>query len=325
MSHEFPAPPRLLDQVRDLIRIKHYSIRTEQAYLQWIKRFIIFHGRQHPRALGAPELATFLSDLAVRGRVAAATQNQALHAVLFLYRQVLKIELPWLDDVHRAKRALHLPVVLTRDEVKRLLAQLEGTVWLMAGLTYGGGLRLFECLRLRVKDIDFDRTELTIRDGKGQKDRVTTLPKALCEPLRLHLARVRILHSADVQDGFGRVHLPFSLERKYPNADREWAWQYAFPSVRRSVDPRSRVERRHHLSPDVLQRAIKSAVRKAGIFKPASVHTLRHSFATHLLDSGYDIRTVQELLGHADVKTTMIYTHVLNRGGRGVTSPFDLN
>jgi integron integrase len=314
---------RLLEQVRDVIRIKHYSIRTEQAYLQWIRRYILFHGKRHPSELGSEHLSTFLSHLAVRGNVAASTQNQALNAILFLYREVLKHKLPSVEGVQRAKRPQHLPVVLTRAEIKRVLAQLEGTVWLMAALTYGGGLRLLECLRLRVKDLDFDRCEMTIRDGKGQKDRVTMLPRTLIEPLRTHLSRVRLLHERDLEEGYGRVYLPFALDRKYPNADRDWAWQYVFPASRRSIDPRARIGRRHHASTDVLQRAIKNAVRAAGIVKPASVHTLRHSFATHLLESGYDIRTVQELLGHSDVKTTMIYTHVLNRGGRGVLSPLD--
>ena len=314
---------RLLDDVRDVIRIKHYSIRTEQAYLQWIRRYILFHGKRHPSELGADHLSAFLSDLAVRGRVAAATQNQALNALLFLYRQVLKQNMPWIEGVQRAKQPRHLPVVLTRNEIRHVLAQLEGTVWLMASLTYGGGLRLLECLRLRVKDIDFERCELTIRDGKGQKDRVTMLPRLLVDPLRTHLTRIHLLHERDLAEGHGRVYLPFALDRKYPSADREWAWQYVFPASRRSIDPRSRIERRHHASPDVLQRAIKNAVRSGGVAKPASVHTLRHSFATHLLQSGYDIRTVQELLGHSDVKTTMIYTHVLNCGGRGVVSPLD--
>jgi integron integrase len=317
--------PRLLDQVREVIRIKHYSIRTEQAYLQWIKRYIIFHGKRHPKDLGAAELRAFLSDLAIRGQVSASTQNQALNAILFMYREVLKTELPWIDGVQRAKRSQRLPVVLTRQEVQALLAQFEGTIWLMAGITYGGGLRLLECLRLRVKDLDLDRCELIVRDGKGQKDRITMLPKTLVEPLRTHLARVRHLHQRDVAEGFGRVYLPFALDRKYPNADLEWGWQYVFPASRRTIDPRSGVERRHHVNPEVLQRAVRNAVRKANILKPASVHTLRHSFATHLLESGYDIRTVQELLGHADVKTTMIYTHVLNRGGRGVVSPLDVS
>ena len=319
-----PAAPRLLEQVRELIRIRHYSIRTEQAYLQWIRRYILFNDKRHPRELGAAEVTAFLSHLAVQRNVAASTQNQALNAVFFLYRDVLKIELPWLDDLHRAKRSQRLPVVLAREEVKRLLAQMEGTSWLMTSLTYGSGLRLLECLRLRVKDLDFDRCEVIVRDGKGQKDRVTMLPRALVEPLRSHLTRVKVRHEQDVREGFGRVYLPFALERKYPSADREWGWQYVFPSAKRSLDPRSRVERRHHVSPESLQRAVKSAVRASQILKPASVHTLRHSFATHLLESGYDIRTVQELLGHSDVKTTMIYTHVLNRGGKGVVSPFDV-
>lgn len=316
--------PRLLDQVRELIRIRHYSIRTEEAYVQWIRRYIIFHGKRHPRDLGAAELTAFLSDLAIKRNVAASTQNQALNAILFLYRDVLKVQLPWLNDVQRAKKPQRLPVVLTRRETTSLLARLEGTPWLMAALTYGAGLRLLECLRLRVKDIDFQYKQLVVRDAKGQKDRVTVMPGNLIDPLRSHLARVRSLHERDLQDGFGGVYLPFALTQKYPKAEREWVWQYVFPSKRRSIDPRSGIERRHHAPEDALQRAVKSAVREAGITKPASVHTLRHSFATHMLESGYDIRTVQELLGHSDVKTTMIYTHVLNRGGRGVVSPFDL-
>lgn len=317
------AEPRLLDRVRELIRIKHYSIRTEEAYLQWIRRYIRFHGRRHPRELGADELRSFLSDLAIRRNVSAPTQNQALNAILFLYRNALGIQLPWIEDVQRAKKPQRLPVVLTRDEVKLVLAALDGTTWLMAALTYGAGLRLLECLRLRVKDLDFNRCEIVVRDGKGQKDRMTMLPRNLVEPLRTHLARAHVLHERDLAEGFGRVYLPFALERKYPNANREWGWQYAFPSRSRSIDPRSGVERRHHVDPSVLQRAIRTAVHKSQIVKPATVHTLRHSFATHLLESGYDIRTVQELLGHADVKTTMIYTHVLNRGGRAVLSPLD--
>jgi integron integrase len=326
MSVHVPDQPplRLLDQVRELIRIRHYSIRTEHAYLQWIRRFILFHGKRHPRDMGADELTAFLSNLAVRRKVSASTQNQALHAILFLYRDVLKINLPWLSEVQRAKRPQHLPVVFTREEVKALLAQLDGTMWLMAALTYGGGLRLLECLRLRVKDVDFHYRQLVIRDAKGQKDRVTMLPTRLMDPLRTHLSRVCQLHEADLREGYGRVHLPYALATKYPNADRDWGWQYVFPSKRRSIDPRSGIERRHHAPEDALQRAVKRAIHKARIVKPGSVHTLRHSFATHLLESGYDIRTVQELLGHADVKTTMIYTHVLNRGGRGVLSPIDM-
>lgn len=319
-SHE----PRLLDQVRELIRIRHYSIRTEQAYVQWIRRFILFHGKRHPREMGADEVTAYLSYLAMDRNVAAATQNQALNAILFLYRDVLKITLPWLDQVQRAKKPQHLPVVFTKEEVKALLAQLEGTPWLMASIIYGGGLRLMECLRLRVKDIDLQLGQLVIRDAKGQKDRVTILPRTLIDPLRTHLARVHQIHETDIQAGFGRVFLPHALEHKYPNANIEWGWQYVFPSARRSRDPRSSVERRHHAPEDALQRAVKQALRAANIIKPGSVHTLRHSFATHLLESGYDIRTVQELLGHSDVKTTMIYTHVLNRGGRGVVSPLDV-
>lgn len=259
MSHsaDHSTSPRLLDEVRNVIRIKHYSIRTEQAYVQWIRRYIIFHRKTHPRELGAPELTAFLSDLAVRGKVSASTQNQAMNAILFLYREVLRMNLPWLEGVQRAKRSQHLPVVLTRHEVKLLLAQLEGTVWLMTSLTYGGGLRLLECLRLRVKDIDLDRGELTVRDGKGQKDRMTMAPRTLIDPLRTHLARVRQLHERDMAEGFGRVYLPFALDRKYPNANLEWGWQYVFPASRRSVDPRSGVERRHHAQPEVLQRAIR--------------------------------------------------------------------
>ena len=316
--------PRLLDQVRELLRIRHYSIRTEQAYLQWIRRFILFHGKRHPSAMGADEVSAFLSHLAIKRNVAASTQNQALNAILFLYRDVMKVQLPWLDDVQRAKKPQRLPVVLTRDEVRALLGQLQGTSWLMAALIYGGGLRLLECLRLRVKDADFEYRQLIVRDAKGQKDRVTLLPHNLIDPFRSHLARVRALHESDLQAGYGGVYLPFALNQKYPTAERDWGWQYVFPSNRRSVDPRSGVERRHHAPEDALQRAVKNALRKANIIKPASVHTLRHSFATHLLESGYDIRTVQELLGHADVKTTMIYTHVLNRGGRGVVSPLDV-
>jgi integron integrase len=317
-------PPRLLDQVRELIRIRHYSIRTEQAYVQWIRRFILFHGKRHPREMGAPELTAFLSDLAVQRNVAASTQNQALHAILFLYRDVLKIDLPWLNEVQRAKKPLRLPIVFTREEVKALLAQLQGTTWLMATLTYGSGLRLLECLKLRVKDVDLHYKQLLVRDAKGQKDRVTMLPNSLIDPMRTHLARIRQLHENDLREGFGRVYLPQALAAKYPTADREWGWQYVFPSSRRSIDPRSGIECRHHAAEDALQRAVKQALRKANIVKPGTVHTLRHSFATHLLESGYDIRTVQELLGHADVKTTMIYTHVLNPGGRGVLSPVDL-
>ena len=317
------SSPKLLDQVRGKIRLKHYSLRTEQAYSDWIRRFIRFHGTRHPREMGAAEVEAFLTHLAVVGKVAASTQNQAKSALLFLYKEVLESELPWLDNVEQAKAPKRLPVVLTRAEVQALLTRLEGTHWLLASLLYGAGLRLMECLRLRVKDVDFARKEILIRDGKGLKDRVTMLPGALVEPLRTHLERVRVLHRQDIAEGFGTVYLPYALERKYPNAAREWIWQYMFPSAKRSVDPRSGETRRHHVQDQALQRAIKQAVRDADLTKPATPHTLRHSFATHLLEGGYDIRTVQELLGHSDVSTTMIYTHVLNKGGRGVASPLD--
>jgi integron integrase len=315
--------PRLLDQVREHIRVKHYSIRTEQAYLDWVKRFILFHGTRHPSEMGAAEVEAFLTHLAVSRNVSASTQNQALSAILFLYREVLGVELAWLDGVQRAKKPARLPVVLTTTEVHALLAQLEGTHWLMANLLYGAGLRLMECVRLRVKDVDFGMQQLLVRDGKGSKDRVTMLPAALVEPLKAHLERVRALHEHDLSAGSGDVYLPYALERKYPRAGREWGWQYVFPAKRRSTDPRSGKERRHHANEQALQRAVKQAVRASGMPKPASCHTFRHSFATHLLQSGYDIRTVQELLGHKDVSTTMIYTHVLNRGGKGVVSPLD--
>lgn len=315
--------PKLLDQVREQIRLRHYSIRTETVYLQWVRRFIRFHKYRHPQEMGAPEVEAFLSDLAVRGDVSASTQNQALSAILFLYKQVLQIELPWMDGVIRARRPQRLPVVLTREEVASVLAQLDGTLWLVASLLYGSGMRLMEALRLRVKDMEFSRGEILIRDGKGQKDRVTMLPRKLAAPLQLHLERVRSLHQQDLQEGFGRANLPHALARKYPNAAAEWGWQFVFPSINRSADPRSGGIFRHHLHEKTIQRAIRNAVRRVGLHKPATPHTLRHSFATHLLEGGQDIRTVQELLGHADVKTTQIYTHVLNRGGMGVLSPLD--
>jgi integron integrase len=298
-------------------------MRTEQAYLDWIKRFIRHFGKRHPRDLGAAEVSEFLTHLAVAGQVAASTQNQAKSALLFLYREVLDVELPWLDDVESAKAPRRLPVVLTQAEVVALLARLEGTNALVCRLLYGTGLRIMECLRLRVKDVEFERGEILVRDGKGFKDRVTMLPTSLAPSLREHMVRVAELHRQDLVAGHGEVWLPYALERKYPNAGREWAWQYVFPSAKLSVDPRSGVVRRHHVADQAVQRALKLAVRAAGVAKPATPHTLRHSFATHLLESGYDIRTVQELLGHSDVSTTMIYTHVLNKGGRGVRSPLD--
>jgi integron integrase len=318
-----PEEPKLLDQVRDLIRLKHYSIRTEQAYLGWIRRFIRFHHKRHPKEMGKTEIEAFLTHLAVQENVAASTQNQAMNAILFLYRNVLKQDLGWLEDVTRAKRPARLPVVLTMEEVQAVLARLEGRYRLMASLLYGSGLKLMECLRLRVKDLELTRRELIVRDGKGSKDRITLLPDKLIQPLQTQLERVKALHQQDLQQGFGAVYLPDALERKYPNANREWAWQYVFPADKRSIDPRSGVERRHHLGETALQQAVRNAVRQAGIDKPASCHTFRHSFATHLLANGYDIRTVQELLGHKDVRTTMIYTHVLNRGSKGVRSPLD--
>jgi integron integrase len=319
-----PSPaPKLLDQVRDKIRLKHYSLRTEQAYVDWVKRFVLFHKKRHPAEMGAKEVEAFLTHLAVVGNVAASTQNQAKSALLFLYREVLQQDLPWLEGVAQAKASRHLPVVLTQAEVRALLDRLQGTNWLLGSLLYGTGMRLMEVARLRVKDIDFERGEIIVRDGKGFKDRVTMLPAALVEPLRTHLLRVRATHEDDLRAGYGAVYLPFALERKYPNANREWGWQYVFPSLQLSVDPRSGETRRHHLDEKGIQRAMKQAVRDAGLTKPATPHTLRHSFATHLLQSGYDIRTVQELLGHKDVQTTMIYTHVLNKGGKGVRSPLD--
>jgi integron integrase len=313
----------LLGQVRDKIRVKHYSIRTEQAYCDWIKRFILYHGKRHPAGMGASEVEAFLTDLAVRGQVAAATQNQAKSALLFLYREVLGVELPWLDNVEQAKAPMRLPIVLTRDEVAGVLARLHGVHALIGALLYGTGMRIMEAVRLRVKDVDFARGEIIVRDGKGRKDRRTMLPARLRSALREQVAFAHGVHQTDLADGFGEVWLPFAFARKSRNAARDWAWQYVFPAEARSQDPRGGAERRHHVSDQSFQRAMKQAVRDAGLAKPATPHTLRHSFATHLLEAGYDIRTVQELLGHADVSTTMIYTHVLNRGGRGVASPFD--
>lgn len=318
-----PEKPRLLDLLRTRIRLKHYSLRTEQTYIEWAKRYILFHGKRHPAGMGKEEVEAFLSHLAVTHNVAASTQNQAKAAILFIYREVLDIELPWLDDVEQAKKPQRLPVVLTAAEVQALLSRLSGTHALMGRLMYGTGMRLMETVRLRVKDVDFERHEIIVREGKGAKDRITMLPRALAAPLQEHLARVESLHAADLGAGFGEVHLPHALGRKYPNAGREWGWQYVFPAKQRAVDPRTGVTRRHHADEKGIQRAIRQAVRDAGLAKPATPHTLRHSFATHLLQSGYDIRTVQELLGHKDVQTTMIYTHVLNRGGKGVESPLD--
>ena len=315
--------PKLLDRMRAEIRVRHYSIRTEETYLDWARRFILFHNKQHPKDLGALEVQAFLSHLAVDRNVAASTQNQAKSALLFLYRQVLKIELPWLDEVIAAKAGKRLPVVLTQTEARHLLNAMSGTMGLVTSLLYGTGMRLLEGIRLRVKDVEFTRREIIVREGKGNKDRVTVLPENLILPLQAHLVKVKALHERDLDAGFGEVYLPNALAVKYPTAPRAWGWQFVFPSPLRSIDPRSGVERRHHVYETSVQRAVREASRLAGIHKPVTPHVLRHSFATHLLQSGYDIRTVQELLGHKDVQTTMIYTHVLNRGGRGVVSPLD--
>jgi integron integrase len=318
-----PSTPKFLDQVRDRLRVLHYSLRTESAYVDWVRRFILFHGKRHPREMGAGEVEAFLTHLAVERKVSASTQNQAKAALLFLYKQVLGCDLPWLDAVVQAKAGTHLPVVLSVAEVRRLLERIEGDSSLIARLLYGTGMRLLEGLRLRVKDLDFDTLEIVVRQGKGGKDRVTMLPEALVLPLRKHLEKVRALHERDLAEGFGAVLLPDAYAAKAPHAAREWGWQWVFPSPVRSTDPRSTAVRRHHIYPESVQRAVREAARALGLAKPATPHTLRHSFATHLLLSGYDIRTVQELLGHKDVETTMIYTHVLNRGGLGVTSPLD--
>jgi integron integrase len=315
--------PRLLDRVRDSVRRRHYSRRTEEQYVHWIKRFIYFTGKRHPRQIGAEDVTAFLNYLASERCVAAATQNQALSALVFLYKEVLAQPLPWLDGLERAKRPARLPSVLTVEEVMRLLAGLHGVRWLMASLLYGAGLRLRECLSLRVKDVDFGYRQIVVRDGKGGKDRVTMLPASTIEPLRHHLERVKALHERDQAEGYGDVELPDAIARKYPRAPYEWGWKFVFPSHKRSVDPASGAIRRHHVYENYLIRAVKQAAGAARIAKHVTCHTLRHSFATHLLEGGYDIRTVQELLGHADVSTTMIYTHVLNKGGRGVTSPLD--
>ena len=314
--------PKLLDRVRAEVRLRHYSRRTEEAYVAWIRRFIVSSGTRHPRDMGEPEVTAFLSKVAARG-MSASTQNQALSAILFLYEVVIGRRRGWMNELVRAQRPVRLPVVLSRDEVVRLLSHLHGPVWLMASLMYGAGLRLLECAELRVKDPNLDRGEVTIRDGKGGKDRVTMLPAALKQPLVEHLARVKAQHDADLAAGRGAVALPGALRAKYPNAAREWAWQWVFPATRFYHDAETGERRRHHLHESIVQRAVKDAVRAAGIPRPATCHSLRHSFATHLLEAGYDIRTIQELLGHRDVSTTMVYTHVLNQGGRGVRSPLD--
>jgi integron integrase len=318
-----PSKPRLLDQVREALRVRHYSRRTERAYVAWIRRYIVFHGKRHPVDMGAAEVSTFLSYLAVEGKVSASTQNQALAALLFLYDSTLGIDLPWLEDLVRAATPQRLPVVLSRDEVRAVLLSLRGTPRLMAVLLYGAGLRLLECAHLRIKDLDFSANQIVVRSGKGDRDRVTLLPAAVKPALQGQLERVRAQHENDLRAGAGWVQLPHALSRKYPNAGREWPWQWVFPATRTYTDPVTGQWRRHHLHETVIQRAVHRAVREAGLTKPASCHTFRHSFATHLLEDGYDIRTVQELLGHRDIRTTMIYTHVLNRGPSAVRSPLD--
>jgi integron integrase len=316
-------PKKLLDQVRDTIRLKHYSYRTEETYVQWIRRYILFHNKRHPQEMGVPEIESFLTHLAIEGNVTASTQNQALNAIVFLYRHVLQQELDDRINAIRARRSQHLPVVLSPVETFAIIQQTTGVHRIMLQLLYGSGLRLRECMELRVKDIDFDQSQLIIRSGKGGKDRVTLLPQVVIEPLQIHLQQVRQIHQQDLAIGYGATILPFAFDRKDSNAPRQWIWQYAFPSSTRSQDPRSGNIIRYHLHESGLQKALKQAVRLATIPKHVSCHTFRHSFATHLLQNGYDIRTIQELLGHKDVKTTMIYTHVLNRGGRGVVSPLD--
>jgi integron integrase len=318
-----PTPPRLLDEVRKAIHLRHYSYRTEKAYVDWIRRFVLFHGKRHPKLMGGVEMEEFLSHLAQDRNVSAATQGQALAALLFLYKRVLNVALPWLDNVVRASRPKRLPTVLSQQEAQSVLAHLHGVYWLIGVLLYGGGLRLTEALRLRTKDLELENLRILVRDGKGRKDRVTIVPASLVIHLRAHLAKVRELHRQAIEQGFGGVELPLALERKYPRAHLEWAWQYVFPATRASVDPRTATRRRHHVFEDSVQRQVRNAARSAGIEKPVSPHTFRHSFATHLLENGYDIRTVQELMGHKDVSTTQIYTHVMTKGTSSIKSPFD--
>lgn len=316
-------PPKLLDQLRSALRVRHYSKRTEETYCYWVRKFIFFHRLRHPAEMGEPEINAFLSHLAVKEKVSASTQNQALSALLYLYRHVLGRSVGDLGKVIRARKPKRLPVVLTVDEAKSVLKQLTSDKWLMVALLYGSGLRLMECLRLRVQDLDITNRELLVRDGKGGKDRRTMLPETLIKPLEEHLEKVRALHARDLQDGWGRVQLPNALDRKYPNAPREWSWQWVFPQGNRWKNSATGEQGRHHIHETILQRAVREAVFKAGVVKRVGCHTFRHCFATHLLEAGYDIRTIQELLGHKDVSTTMIYTHVLNKGGKGVKSPLD--
>jgi integron integrase len=317
------SKPKLMDQLRESLRARHYSRRTEQTYCSWVKRFIFFHNVRHPEKMAEPEINAFLTHLAVKEKVSASTQNQALSALLFLYRHVIGREVGALSDVIRARKPKRLPVVMSHSEVKAVLADLSGYKWLMASLMYGAGLRLMECLRLRVQDIDFSRNEILVRDGKGAKDRITMLPESRKSPLLNHLKQVRMVHEKDLADGWGRVLMPDALDRKYPNASKDWRWQWIFPQENRWENTKTGQQGRHHIHESIIQKAVAGAVRKSALTKHASCHTFRHSFATSLLEKGYDIRTIQELLGHKDVKTTMIYTHVLNRGGKGVKSPVD--
>lgn len=316
--------PKLLTQLKESLRARHYSRRTEQAYCYWIKRFIFFHNIRHPEEMAEPEINAFLTYLAVKEKVSASTQNQALSALLYLYRHVIGREIGDIGDVIRARKPKRLPVVMTQEEVKAVLSNMEGDKWLMASLMYGSGLRLMECLRLRVQDIDFGKNEIHVRDGKGSKDRITMLPSSLKPRFQEHLKRVKVIHERDLADGWGRVQLPMALDRKYPNAPKDWRWQWVFPQEKRWKNTKTGEEGRHHIHETILQRAVKDAVRNTGVVKHVGCHTFRHSFATHLLEAGYDIRTIQELLGHKDVNTTMIYTHVLNKGGHGVRSPIDI-
>lgn len=315
--------PKLLDRLQESLRSRHYSRRTEETYCQWVKRFIYFHGVRHPREMAEPEINAFLTHLAVKHKVSASTQNQALSALLFLYRHVIGREIGNLGDVIRARKPKRLPVVMTREEVKLVLDNLSGDRWLAASLMYGSGLRLMECLRLRVQDLDFSRNEILVRSGNSDKDRITMLPESLKSPLQSHLDRVKAVHGRDLSDDWGRVDMPGALDRKYPNASKEWRWQWVFPQENRWHNPKTGTQGRHHMDESLVQKAVREAVLKASLSKHATCHTFRHSFATHLLEGGYDIRTIQELLGHNDVKTTMIYTHVLNRGPAGVRSPVD--
>jgi len=314
---------KLLDKVRVRIRLKGYSIRTEKSYVSWIKRFILFHGKRHPKELGKPEIEAFLSHLVMNLDVSSSTQNQAFNAILFLYNQVLETEMPEDINACRSKKPVRLPTVMTREEAMRVIRSMTGVHQLMAKLMYGSGLRVIECVRLRIKDTDFEMNQIVVRDGKGKKDRITVFPEEVKLALKEHLAYVKQLHERDLSNGFGNVYLPNALVRKYPNAEKQWGWQYVFPAKTLSVDPRSGMKRRHHVHVSNIQKAVNSAAKLAGIVKPVSCHIFRHSFATHILEDGYDIRTVQELLGHKDVSTTMVYTHVLNRGGKGVRSPLD--